>query len=416
VQEKPNRTFSILKLVLENGERLPCLVDAKTWEPTRVATRWAVRYRRYHVQSSTLASNLRILQRIYLWAETQGQFDLDDFLTSGQRLNTRQIESLIHYLRTKGQPVIAGVITPKNPEQQSTAILDAHSFNHHLSLAADFLEWALDSANRGGISNLNLEQLAAERSILRRAFQSYHTKARPSERIDPLEDHELDAIRQIIGPRQTEQGSWEFPQNIFSHKTRLRNWLMFETCLALGLRRGELLKLRLDCLPRGYDDGIRILRFPDDPLDSRAKEPLVKTAERVLPAPRSLLAAFRAYLTGAPPLGRASGKSPYIFVAQTGDPISLDNADDIIVRIGQASGVIPLSWHRLRHTWAEKLAETLCEHPNGLDRLTYLGGWTNPQSAKRYIQRMIARQARETMRMRQEQLYQGGDIDPNIPY
>jgi hypothetical protein len=142
VQEKPIRTFSILKLVLENGERLPCLVDAKTWEPTRVATRWAVRYRRYHVQSSTLTDNLRVLQRIYLWAETQGQFDLDDFLTSGHRLNTRQIESLIHYLRTKGQPVIAGVITPKNPEQQSTAILDAHSFNHYLSLAADFFDWA----------------------------------------------------------------------------------------------------------------------------------------------------------------------------------------------------------------------------------------------------------------------------------
>lgn len=125
--EKPDRTFSVLNLVLENGERLPCLVDAKTWIPTRVATRWAVRYRRYHVQSSTLTDNLRILQRIYTWAETQGQFDLDDFLTSGQRLNTRQIESLVHYLRTKGRPFIAGVITPKNADQQSEAILDANA-------------------------------------------------------------------------------------------------------------------------------------------------------------------------------------------------------------------------------------------------------------------------------------------------
>jgi hypothetical protein len=132
VQEKPIRTFSILKLVLENGERLPCFVDTKTWEPTRVATRWAVHYRRYHVQSSTLADNLRVLQRIYLWAETQGQFDLDDFLTSGQRLNTRQIESLIHYLRTKGQPVIGGGIalphhiarlnTQHNPNQSPVCV------------------------------------------------------------------------------------------------------------------------------------------------------------------------------------------------------------------------------------------------------------------------------------------------------
>jgi hypothetical protein len=165
VQEKPNRTFSILKLVLENGERLPCLVDAKTWEPTRVATRWAVRYRRYHVQSSTLASNLRILQRIYLWAETQGQFDLDDFLTSGQRLNTRQIESLIHYLRTKGQPVIAGVITPKNPELIDE-LRAAQKANRFLS--------SLDSAKLEGLTSdqsAELRRLREENDELRKVNQ-----------------------------------------------------------------------------------------------------------------------------------------------------------------------------------------------------------------------------------------------------
>jgi len=34
---------------------------------------------------------------------------------------------------------------------------------------------------------------------------------------------------------------------------------MFEIALELGIRGGELLKLRLDSLPRGADDGIRIL-------------------------------------------------------------------------------------------------------------------------------------------------------------
>jgi integrase len=414
--EKPDRTFSILNLVLENGERLPCLVDAKTWIPTRVATRWAVRYRRYHVQSSTLADNLRILQRIYIWAEMEGQFDLDDFLTSGRLLNARQIESLVHYFRTKGQTVIAGVITPKNVDQQSAAILGANAFNHHLSLAEDFFTWSLDGANRGGLSDFNLEQLAAERAALSRAFQSYRIESRPSERMDPLDEHELASIRRAIAPRQTEQGSWEFPQNIFSPRTRLRNWLMLETCLALGLRRGELLKLRLDCLPRGHDDGVRILRLPDDPLDSRAKEPSVKTAERLIPAARSLLIAFRAYLTTPPPLGRASGKSPYLFVSQSGAPVSLDSADDIIAKVGRHSGVVPLSWHRLRHTWAERLAEKLRDQPNGVDLLMYLGGWTNPQSPKRYIQHAIAKQAIETMRAHQEKLYPSGENDPIIPF
>jgi hypothetical protein len=58
----------------------------------------------------------------------------------------------------------------------------------------------------------------------------------------------------------------------------------------------------------------------------------------------------------------------------------------------------PLSWHRLRHTWAERMAEMLADQPNGTDRLVYLGGWTNPLSARRYIHRALARRAAEAVR------------------
>jgi integrase len=108
--------------------------------------------------------------------------------------------------------------------------------------------------------------------------------------------------------------------------------------LELGIRRGELLKLRLDSLPRGAHDGVLILRRPDDPNDSRPHEPAVKTAERAIPASRTLLCAIRAYLTYPPPLGRVSGKSPYLFVARSGAPLSSDRADDVIVAIGRHSG------------------------------------------------------------------------------
>lgn len=37
------------------------------------------------------------------------------------------------------------------------------------------------------------------------------------------------------------------------------------------------------------------------------------------------------YLTSSPPLGRVSGKSPYLFVTRSGSPVSIDTADDIIV-------------------------------------------------------------------------------------
>lgn len=386
--------FIVLNVVLDSGERLPCLVESATWFPVRVATRWAVRYRRYRVQSSTLASNLRVLARVYRWAREVAGYELDERLTRGVGLRNREIESLVATLREK----IDG------------RTLDTGAYDQHLAVAEDFLKWSLDSENRGGSSILTLEQLAAERGRIELIFRSLRIGARPSQRIEPLEDADVEAIRRTIGPKRNPGGDLSFP-GAFSAHTRLRNWLMFELTLELGIRRGELLKLRLDSLPRGADDGIRILRRPDDPYDSRAREPAVKTAERAIPASRELLSGVRAYLTSPPPLGRVSGKSPYLFTTRRGSPVSIDTADDVIAAIGRCSGVTPLSWHRLRHTWAERMAEVLADQPNGMDRLVYMGGWTNPLSARRYIQRALAKQAKQAVREYHRKLYGQEEAD-----
>ena len=292
--------------------------------------------------------------------------------------------------------------------------LDTGAFDQHLAVIEDFLKWSLDSENRGGLSALSLEQLTAERNRLDQLFRSLRVGARSSDRIEPLEDGDIGAIRKAIGPERGSGGQLAFPK-VFSAHAALRNWLMFETALELGIRRGELLKLRLDSLPRGADDGIRILRRPDDPHDSRSREPAVKTAERVIPASRELLRAVQLYVSSPPPMGRVSGKSPYLFVARSGNPASIDTADDIIAAIGRASGVTPLSWLRLRHSWAERMEDYFADQPNGMDRLVCLGGWTSPLSARRYIQRSLAKQAKEALRGYHKKLYGEASIAEHRP-
>ena len=286
-----------------------------------------------------------------------------------------------------------------------THTLDTGAFDQHLAVVEDFLKWSLDSENRGGRCVLSLEQLTAERQRIEGVFRSLRVGARPSNRIEPLEEADIEAIRRTIGPRRGSGDHLSFP-SVFSCHTQLRNWLMFEVALELGIRRGELLKLRLDSLPRAAEEGIRILRRPDDPHDSRSNEPAVKTAERVIPASRDRLRAVQMYLTSPSPLGRVSGKSPYVFVTRSGNPVSIDTADDIIAAIGRVSNVTPLSWHRLRHTWAERMAELFADQPNGMDRLVYLGGWSNPLSARHYIRRAIAKQAEEVLRDYHRKLYE----------
>ena len=370
--------FSVLQLLLPSGERLPCLIESSTWKPLRAATRWAVRHRRNRVQSSTLAGNLRALGKAYAWAKTIAKIDLDDFLCSGHTLNARQIESLAAYLR---EPIVGDY-------------LDAGAFDNSLSIIKDFLMWSLDQANRGGESHLTFQKLQLERSRIELLFDQLRIGAAKSQRIEPLETEEVNAIRNAIGPTQNEAG-WKFPR-VFAAETRFRNWLMFETALELGVRRGELLKLKISSIPRGTNTGIRVMRCPDDPQDTRALEPAVKTAERVVPAPRALLNYFNIYLTSPPPFGRSAGTSPYLFLTVNGDPISLARADDIVEDISAHSGV-DISWHRLRHTWAEKMADLLCDVPTGADQLQWLGGWTSDESPKRYIQNAIARCAQKRL-------------------
>jgi len=396
MHDKPAQQFTVLRVVLESGERLPCLVDSETWIPVRVATRWAVRFRRLRTQSSTLTDNLRIIGRVYLWARTVGEFDLDEYLTQGQLLSARHLESFSVYLQRSRDDVGMGNTTQFN---------DAGTYDQQLAVVEKFLLWALYSENRGGIRLHSLEQLAAEQTRIEAIFESLLIGARPSQRLEPLEDNDIRVIRDTISPKKDADGKWMLPPQTFSQSTQLRNWLMFETALQLGLRRGELLKLRLDSLSRGDNSSIVVKRLADDPRDSRAREPAVKTAEREIPMGDDLHQAFHVYLTSPPPLGRVRGKTPYLFTTLHGDPVSVDRSDDIIQAIGRYSGVHPLSWHRLRHTWAERIAETLYREPNGMEQLAYLGGWTNLHSSERYIERAKRRHATEWLRKYQSTLY-----------
>ena len=393
-----SKKFSILPLVLASGERLPALVEMQTWIPVLVGTQWSTRYRRYRVQSSTLTQDLRAIARLYDWSWNIASVDLDRLLLSGQTLSTAQVRSLAEHLRHGKTVEASGTCAVSSPEAaMATSVHFNNAYDRQLSVIEAFLIWALDRENRGGGSALSLEQIALLQVQLQRVFQTLRGGFVPSKRIEPLSKSEVERIRQVIAPLPDFPQRWEFPTIGFTRSAQLRNWLMFETALGLGLRRGELLKLRVESLVNGGKDGIRVLRYPDDPHDSRVREPAVKSAERLLPLSPLLLEAIPAYLSLRPPLGRVTGKTPYLFTTRDGKPVSLDAADSIAATISRRSG-IAFSWHSLRHTWAEHLADQLLQREDGIEILMYLGGWTSPKSPEHYIEHARHRQAGEWLK------------------
>lgn len=398
------RRFRVLALTLDTGEILPTLVDAFSWIPARVATRWVVRRRRWQSMPSTLANDLRSISLLYMWSSTALEKELDDFLEDGQALTGMQIQDLLVFLRVGGHVVDIAQAT----------ICGRNTVARHASVIRDFLKWTVDPTSQGRSQIGSFDQIRYQRACLDEAFHAVTRQSGHSQRIQPLTGEEVTRIDRLIGPLRAADSSLMLPLqfaavNPFRTETRLRNWLMYGIAVQCGLRRGELLKLRLDDLPRPESHGLKVRRRAHDAADNRRHRPAVKTIERVLDLSGELRAGLRAYLTNRPPSGRPGGRSPYLFVTAAGQALSITATNEVVGVIARNAGIEHLSWHSFRHTWAEALAEELLsQHPEEetLALLRTLGGWKlGSMMPLHYTQNAMARRASDFLRERNERLY-----------
>jgi integrase len=399
-----HRRFRVLPLTLDTGEVLPTLVDASSWIPVRVATRWVVRRRRWRSMPSTLTNDLRSIGLLYSWSTGTLERDLDDLLEDGQPITGLQIQDLLAFLRVGGHVV----------DIDRATISGSNTVARHASVIRDFLKWAVDPTSQGRSQMVSFDEIRYRRACLDEVFHAVTRQSGASRRIRPLTDEEVKHVERLIGPRRMDDGRLivplQFPaSNPFRIETRLRNWLMCEIAIQCGLRRGELLKLRLDDLPRPESPGLKVRRRAHDTADARRHRPGVKTVERVLDLSGEVMAGLRAYLTNRAPSGRAAGGSPYLFVTSAAQALSITAANEVIGVIARNAQIDDLSWHSFRHTWAEALAEELLTHhreEEALALLRTLGGW-KPRSAMplHYTQNAMARRASIFLRERNERLY-----------
>jgi integrase len=397
--------YRVLPIVLDTGEVLPTLVRRRDWIPARVATRWAVRRRRFECMPSTLAHDLRALAVLYDWADGTLRCDLDDRLECFEVPTGSQLDSLIAFIRTKGG----------TSDLTSECIKGMATLANQAAAIRSFLVWSVDPANQGSRRRKPHELLVEEQSMLTEVFRRLIRNAGSPDRIPPVSDPGIARINEVFGPCR-EDGRLILPlsfdsKNPFRPPSRLRNWLMYTIAHQCGLRRGELLKLRLDDLPKPDEPGLNIRRRPHDAADGRRYKPSVKTVERVLPLSGDVRAGLRAYLSSPPPFGRPAGRSPFLFVSATGQALSIRAADKIVKLIGAHAEVPDLSWHSFRHAWAESLADDLLNdkpEDQALALIRQVGGWRSTTTPLHYIQNVLAKRANEFLSERNSRLY----LDP----
>jgi integrase len=197
---------------------------------------------------------------------------------------------------------------------------------------------------------------------------------------------------------------------------RLRNQLLIMMLLQLGIRRGEVLGIRIEHIDL-RQNSVLIVRAADDPADPRKYQPNTKTRDRKLPLSDDLADMLHHYITRVRNKVEGARFHSFLFVAHdTGRPMSLPAFAKVFHTLRGKVADLPddLCGHMFRHTWNDRFSELMDSHgaseENEKKLRSYLMGWSETsETAARYTRRYTKRCATELSIKMQESLMEKGD-------
>jgi len=210
---------------------------------------------------------------------------------------------------------------------------------------------------------------------------------------------EIDTILAVMDPASP-TNPWK------GEHTKGRNFLIAKWLIALGIRRGELLNVRIDDI-NFQTERVTIARRPDDKRDPRPNQPRVKTRGRELPLGSKLTALTHEYVRTLRAAQGNARKHGYLFVASgTGAPLSLPQVAAIFTDLRKSRPELPrnLMPHVLgRHSWNTRFSELadarkLSAEVEKKVRSRAMGWSETSNTAATYTRRHVEREADELIR------------------
>jgi integrase len=210
---------------------------------------------------------------------------------------------------------------------------------------------------------------------------------------------EIDAILAVMHPASS-TNPWK------GEHAKARNYLIAQWLIQLGIRRGELLNVRIDDI--NFQAGrVTIERRPDDKRDPRPNQPRVKTRGREMPLSSSLTALTHDYVRKLRAVQGGARQHGYLFVANgSGAPLSLPQVDAIFTVLRNSHPELPrnLMPHVLgRHSWNMRFSELADKKQLSAEvekkvRARAMGWSETSNTAATYTRRHVEREADELIR------------------
>ncbi|SFE07419.1 site-specific integrase [Paracidovorax konjaci] len=408
--------FVAKRIQFRNGER-HAVLSRVGGVPVHEVTLFLARFRTKGRRPNTVYQVCAILALLYRWL-TEAEIDLLGRLRNGQFLTIPEIHRLADLAQYRADD-LTGEDEAKVPLRQVVDIntvrkrrkkvdverLPVGVANHAMRLRyfARYFEFIVGyvAATLPRPARVQLEEDAKRvLEVLRAQIPEVRAGERGSR--EGMSADDQNHLLAVVRP-DSPQNPWKRPF------VRQRNWLIVMLLLATGMRRGELLSIRLDDL-RPNKPLIDIVRRLHDPDDPRMLQPTPKTRERSVELRPAIMKAVWEYIAMRGRL-TAARRHPYLIVADEGAPFGYKTVDRIFADIRRACpGLeIDLSSHVMRHTWNDRFSEqaelmALSEVAEERARNEQQGWADNSKSAATYTRRYAASKGRELSLKLQEKL------------
>lgn len=375
---------------------MPALVSANTGMPVFAACVYAMTEVRPRSGSpATIEQALRGVQFLLAYADLRG-IDLQERFANARFLDLHELDDLAALAHLQLHSRDNGCQEDASAARTSPPAVAVSTAAIRLHYSRAYLSWLGQAA--ASRTCVTLEQRTSYMTMLRE-FLARLTARSPSAR-SSAHRVGLDAQARAVLLQAIDPASAENPWS--TAFLRDRNRLLALWGLGTGLRRGELLGLRI----RGIDfrrNMADVVRRPDDKADPRIHQPNTKTRERSIGIGEDL-----AYLTHQHIVqhrARIAGtrRHDFLFVTATGDPLSLSAVTKIFQGLRRHHPQLGdgFSSHVLRHTWNEdfsEIADRAGMTPGDERRArNHAMGWSeSSRSAETYLHRRTRRLAAQT--------------------
>lgn len=422
--------YAVKTLVLSSGERLPVLIALATGVPLFEPSIYVLsEIRATNKASNTIDQVLRSIMVLQLFLDSSS-IDIDQRVRQGGVFRLSELDELVWHCRRpvadqlKRNSILPHRQSVRRASTESVRLLQrqaaptevaGHTAANRIRVIRDYLDWLVRyhmARHRSG---------AAEGERLWNEWTS--CKAALDARLPRHKGRNAIGQREGLQPRVVERllnfTSSISPENPWKGGgTCIRNALLIRWLYELGLRRGEVLNVKISDI-NFQSEGLTVVRRADDPEDPRKDQPLVKTRDRKIPLSPGLCKLTHEYIMSTRRATGGARRHPFLFIAMgTGAPLSLSAVNAIFVELrnafnGEFDAVTP---HVLRHTWNDRFSEVMdnAKVPEAEEERmrSFLMGWApTSKTSVNYTRRHVRLKAQQVSLAMQAKQVEGESSD-----